>query len=91
MWNMKIAAPNPVKLIQAITMISQMIRNTVQPMKMKDIGLYFVILKNIFVQGLKYTQSPIIRTGPIRLSAEFWGKFKTRALGSSNLRTTSKN
>ena len=38
-----------------------------------------------------YTQSPIIRTGPIRLGAEFWGKFKTRALGSSNLRTTSKN
>ena len=25
------------------------------------------------------------------LGAEFWGKFKTRALGSSNLRTTSKN
>ena len=40
---------------------------------------------------LHYTQSPFIRTGPIRLGAEFWGKFKTRALGSSNLRTTSKN
>ena len=38
-----------------------------------------------------YTQSLFIRTGPIRLGAEFWGKFKTRALGSSNLRTTSKN
>ena len=38
-----------------------------------------------------YTQSPIIRTGPIRLSAEFLEKFKTRALGTSNLRTTSKN
>ena len=40
---------------------------------------------------MKYTQSLIIRTDPIRLGAEFWGKFKTRALGSSNLRTTSKN
>ncbi len=38
-----------------------------------------------------YTQSPIIRNGPIRLSAEFWGKFKKRALGRSNLRNTSKN
>ena len=34
------------KLIQAITMISQ--RNTVQPMKMKVIGLFFVILENHF-------------------------------------------
>jgi hypothetical protein len=25
---------------------------------------------------LYYTQSPIIRNGPIRLSIEFWGKFK---------------
>jgi len=23
-----------------------------------------------------YTQSPIIRNGPIRLGVEFWGKFK---------------
>ena len=38
-----------------------------------------------------YTQSPIIRTSPIRLDPEILGKFKTRALGSSNLRTTSKN
>ena len=38
-----------------------------------------------------YTKSPIIRTGPIRLGPEFWGKFKTQALGSSNLRTTTKN
>ena len=37
------------------------------------------------------TQSPFIRTSLIRLSAEFLGKFKTRALGGSNLRTTSKN
>merc|ERR1712086_607054 len=44
-----------------------------------------------FHSSCQYTQSPIIRTGPIRLGAEFWGKFKTRALGSSNLRTTSKN
>ena len=40
---------------------------------------------------MKYTQSPFIRTTSIRLDAEILGKFKTRALGSSNLRTTSKN
>ena len=33
-----------------------------------------------------YTQSLIIRNGPIRLSAEFWEKFKKLALGKSNLR-----
>ena len=38
-----------------------------------------------------YTQSPIIRTSLIRTDAEFLGKFKHRALGSSNLSTTSKN
>ena len=38
-----------------------------------------------------YTQSPIVRTGRIRLDPEILEKFKTRALGSSNLRTTSKN
>ena len=41
-------------------------------------------------EGL-YTQYPIIRNGLIRNSAEFLGKFKNRALGSSNLRTTTKN
>ena len=35
-----------------------------------------------------YTQSPIIRNSPIRLGVEFWGKFKKRALGRSNLRNT---
>merc|ERR1712037_751949 len=35
--------------------------------------------------------SPFIRTSPIRLDPEILGKFKTQALGSSNLRTTSKN
>ena len=39
----------------------------------------------------RYTQSPFIRTSPIRTNAEFLWKFKTWALGSSNLRTTSKN
>ena len=34
----------------------------------------------------EYMQYPIIRN-----SAEFWGKFKKRALGKSNLRNTSKN
>ena len=53
MWKLKIAAPNPVKSIQAITMISQMIRNTVQNMKMKDIGLYFVILEKHFRTQIK--------------------------------------
>ena len=32
----------------------------------------------------QYTQNPIIRNGHIRNSAEFWGKFKKRALGRSN-------
>ena len=40
---------------------------------------------------MKYTQSPFIRTSLIRTGAEFLGKFKTGALGGSNLRTTSKN
>ena len=40
--------------------------------------------------SVNYMQSPIIRNGPIRLSAEFWGKFKKRALGRSNLRNASK-
>ena len=52
--------------------------------------LFFFVFQRKLRNGY-YTQSPIIRTGPIRLGAEFWGKFKTRALGSSNLRTTSKN
>jgi hypothetical protein len=38
-----------------------------------------------------YTHFPIIRTSRIRTAAEFLGKFKSRAVGSSNLRTTSKN
>jgi hypothetical protein len=38
-----------------------------------------------------YTQSPIIRTSRIRTAAEFLEKFKNRAVGSSNLKTTSKN
>ena len=44
-----------------------------------------------FWSTLTYTQSPFIRTGPIRLGAEFWEKFKTRALGRSNLRNAPKN
>ena len=38
-----------------------------------------------------YTQYLIIRNGQIRNSAEFWEKYKKRALGKSNLRNTSKN
>ena len=37
-----------------------------------------------------YTQSPFIRTSLIRTDAEILEKFKNRALGGSNLRTTSK-
>ena len=53
-----------------------------------------VMLESIWTSTLIptcYTQSPFIRTTSIRLDAEILGKFKTRALGSSNLRTTSKN
>ena len=42
-----------------------------------------------FFEG--YTQSPFIRTSLVITSAEFVGKFKTQALGGSNLRSTSKN
>ena len=52
---------------------------------------WYIDMSVLNVESIGYTQSPIIRTGPIRLGAEFLGKFKTRALGSSNLRTTSKN
>ena len=38
-----------------------------------------------------YTQSPIIKTSRIRTADEFLGKFTNQAVGSSNLRTTSKN
>jgi hypothetical protein len=37
-----------------------------------------------------YTQSPIKRNGHIRLGVGFWGKFKKRAWGRSNLRNASK-
>ena len=40
---------------------------------------------------MQYTQYPIIRNSVIRNSAQFWGKFKKRALGRSNLRKISKN
>ena len=38
-----------------------------------------------------YTKYLIIKNGHIRNGAEFWGKFKKRALGSSNLRNAFKN
>ena len=41
--------------------------------------------------GKKYMQYLIIRNGHIRNGAEFWGKFKKRALGQSNSRNASKN
>ena len=44
-----------------------------------------------FSNLLLYTQSPIIRNGPIRLSVEFLGKFKKQALGRSNSRNAWKN
>ena len=64
----------------------------------KAIGKRYKSLENcntskskIFALISQYTQSPIIRTSLIRTDAEFLGKFKHRALGSSNLSTTSKN
>ena len=36
-------------------------------------------------------QSPFIRNGLIRNGVKFWGKYKKRALGRSNLRNASKN
>jgi hypothetical protein len=41
---------------------------------------------NILFSVTTYTQSPIMRTSLIRIDAEFLGKFKHRALGSSNLK-----
>ena len=57
---------------------------------LKSTKLIKVVYK-VEVAAGEYTQSPFIRTTSIRLDAEILGKFKTRALGSSNLRTTSKN
>ena len=36
-------------------------------------------------------QSPIIKTGRVRTTVEFLGKFKNQTVDNSNLRTTSKN
>ena len=57
------------------------------------IGLrwYVVILSCLVSIWRDYTQSPIIRNGPIRLGIEFWGKFKKRALGRPDLRNAWKN
>ena len=50
------------------------------------------VLRNLYqLFDWQYTQSPIIRNGPIRLGVEFWGKFKKWALGRSNLRNAWKN
>jgi hypothetical protein len=56
----------------------------------KSFGIGRLFSASVIVDN-QYTQSPFIRTSLIRTSAEFLGKFKTRALGGSNLRTTSKN
>ena len=68
-------------------------------MKLSILYLSLIIIRKYIVNFGKvgtyllmyYTQSPFIRTSLIRISAEFLGKFKTRALGAANLRTTSKN
>ena len=52
----------------------------------KNCGLVGNMRQQLIVIGIMYTQSPIIRNGPIRLGVEFLGKFKKRALGRSNLR-----
>ena len=38
--------------------------------------LVFGFMYLVLVDAMAYTQSPIIRNGPIRLGVEFWGKFK---------------
>ena len=56
------------------------------------IFISYNFLLNILIEtGFNYTQYPIIRNNLIRNSPEFLGKFKKRALGSSNLRNSSKN
>ena len=57
--------------------------------QLESLMLWRITKTSLHNEGI--TQSPLIRTGPIRLGHEFLGKFKARALGSSNLRTTSKN
>ena len=54
-------------------------------------GVHICIFTELYQMATIYTQSPIIRTSLIRTDAEFLGKFKHRALGSSNLSTTSKD
>ena len=53
-----------------------------------EVPLHSVVVVNTESQ---YTQSLIIRNGPIRLRIEIWGKCKKRALGGSDLRNAWKN
>ena len=55
-----------------------------------SLKIFFFDFK-IYKNKVGYTQSPIIRNGPIRLGVEFWGKFKKRALDRSDLRNAWKN
>ena len=74
------------------------LNNEINTNKSSTIPITQVVIddKNFFLQLYPsmenlYTQYPIIRNGLIRNGAEFWGKFKKRALGQSNLRNASKN
>ena len=55
---------------------------------LSNLRTYVLCMYINITTDITYTQSPFIRTSTIRLNAEILGKFKTRALGSSNLRTT---
>ena len=53
--------------------------------------MYYVLAPTLELVSTTYTQYPIIRNGLIRNSAEFWEKFKKRALVRSNLKNALKN
>ena len=50
----------------------------------RNLGMSF--RRAVHIQGTHYTQSPIIKNGPIRNDAEILGKFKERRLSRSKLR-----
>ena len=47
--------------------------------QLESLMLWRITKTSLHNEGI--TQSPIIRTGPIRLGAKFWGKFKTLIRG----------
>ena len=65
--------------------------NLVRNIKVFTEGLEYIAFCGNHNNSVLIPQSPIIRTSLIRTDAEILGKFKYRALGSSNLRNTSKD